>query len=73
MLVTRGLREAVEVAELAMRVPGRASTALLTGVYQLPPDRVVRARRSGSIAAALLAVFSAALVAAAIAAALFIR
>ena len=66
MLVTRGLRDALEVAELAMRVPGRASTALLTGVYQLPPDRVARARRTGSIAAALLAVGSAAVVAAAL-------
>jgi hypothetical protein len=64
MLVTRGLRDALEVAELAMRVPGRASTALLSGVYQLPPEAVARARRSGSIAAALLAVGSAAVVAA---------
>ncbi len=51
MLITRGLRDAVEVAELAMRVPGRASAALLSGVYQLPPDKVVRARRTGTIAA----------------------
>ncbi len=64
MLVTRGMRDTLELAELAMRVPGRASNALLTGVYQLPPDRVVRARRTGSIAAALLAVGSAAVVAA---------
>jgi hypothetical protein len=72
MLITRGLREAVEVAELAMRVPGRASTALLTGVYQLPPDGVVRARRSGSIAAVLLAILSAAMVAAVVALAILV-
>jgi hypothetical protein len=69
MLVTRGLHDAVEVAELAMRVPGRASVALLTGVYQLPPDKVARARRSGSVAAVLLVLVSAGLVAAAVAAA----
>jgi hypothetical protein len=69
MLVTRGLRDAIEVAELAMRVPGRASAALLTGVYQLPPDKAARARRSGSVAAVLLALLSGGLVAAAVAAA----
>ncbi len=53
-----------------MRVPGRASGALLQGVYQLPPDRAARARRAGSLAAALIAVTSAGLVAAAIAVAL---
>ena len=67
MLVTRGLRDAIEVAELAMRVPGRASAALLGGGYQLPPDKVLRARRAGSVAAALLAVASAGLIAAAVA------
>jgi hypothetical protein len=63
MLVTRGMRDAVELAELAMRVPGRASVALLSGVYQLPPDRVARARRFGSAAAALVAVVSGLIVA----------
>ncbi len=70
MLFTRGLRDAVEVAELAMRVPGRASTALLTGVYQLSPDRVVRARRAGTVAAGLLALTSGILIAAVVAVAL---
>jgi hypothetical protein len=70
MLFTRGLRDAVEVAELAMRVPGRASAALLTGVYQLPSDKVARARRAGSVAAALIALTSAGLFAAAVAIAL---
>jgi hypothetical protein len=70
MLFTRGLHDAIELAELAMRVPGRASAALLTGVYQLPADKVARARRAGSVAAALLALTSAGLVAAAVAVAL---
>jgi hypothetical protein len=70
MLVTRGVRDALELAELSMRVPSRASVALLSGVYQLPPDAVARARRAGSVAAALLALASAGLVAAVVAAAL---
>ena len=62
MLATRGLHDALELAELAMRVPGRASQAMLSGIYQLPPDRVARARRTGTLAAALLAVVSGAVV-----------
>jgi hypothetical protein len=62
MLATRGLHDALALAELAMRVPGRASQAMLAGVYQLPPDRVARARRAGSVAAALLAIVSAGVV-----------
>src|SRR5262249_40259444 len=62
MVVTRGLHDALALAELAVRVPSRASQAMLTGIYQLPPDRVARARRTGSIAATLLAVVSAAVV-----------
>jgi len=70
MVFTRGFHDAIELAELAMRVPGRASAALLQGVYQLTPDKVARARRAGSVAAALLAVTSAGLVAAVVAAAI---
>lgn len=70
MLFTRGVRDALELAELAMRVPGRASVALLSGVYQLPPDRLARARRAGSVAAVLLALASAGLVAVIVAVAL---
>jgi len=66
MLVTRGLGAALEVAELAMRVPGRASTAFLSGIYHLPPDRMARARRSGSAAAAMLIVMASAGVLAAV-------
>jgi hypothetical protein len=35
---------------------------MLTGIYQLPPDRAARARRAGSIAATLLVLVSAGLV-----------
>jgi hypothetical protein len=66
MLMTRGLRDAIDLAELAMRVPGRASQAMLSGIYHLPPDRVARARRTGSFAAGLLVVVSGAAVIAAI-------
>jgi hypothetical protein len=69
MLVTRGLGAAAEVAALAMRVPGRASTAFLSGAYHLPPDRMARARRSGSAAAAVLIVLASAGVLAAVVAA----
>jgi hypothetical protein len=62
MLVTRGLHDALALAELAVRVPGRASQAMLTGIYQLPPDRAARARRAGSIAATFLVVASATVV-----------
>jgi hypothetical protein len=72
MLFTRGFHDALEVAELAMRVPGRASTALLTGIYQLPPDRAARARRTGSVAAVLIAVASAGVIAGVIAAAIVV-
>ena len=55
-LATKGLRAALEIIELGMRVPGRASAALLQGVYQLPPDAVARARRAGGVAAAIIAI-----------------
>jgi hypothetical protein len=58
MLVAHGLREAVEVAELALRVPSRAATAFLTGIYDVPPHRVGRARRFGILGVALLGVIT---------------
>jgi hypothetical protein len=54
MLVTRGLNEALEVAEHAVLVPGRAATAFLTSIYQLPAERVGRARRYGLAGAAFV-------------------
>ena len=70
MLVTRGVRDAVSLVELAMRAPRRASTALLSGVYQLTPNQAARARRAGTAAGWALALASGALVAIAIAAAI---
>jgi hypothetical protein len=66
-LATKGLRAALEIVELGMRVPGRASQALLQGVYQLPPEGVARARRVGALAATLIAVASAGLLLGAVA------
>jgi hypothetical protein len=57
-LFSRGLRATLELVELAVHVPGRATVALLQGAYKLSPDALVRARRSGALAAALIAVAS---------------
>jgi hypothetical protein len=61
-LASRGFGAALELVELGVRVPGRASIALLQGVYRLSPEGVARARRTGAVAAALIAVASGALV-----------
>lgn len=62
ILASKGLRAALELLDLAVRVPGKATVALLQGVYMLPPEGVVRARRTGAIAAVLIALISGALV-----------
>jgi hypothetical protein len=54
MLVTRGLHDALEIAEHAVRVPGRAATAFLTGIYQLPADGACHARRYGMVGVTLV-------------------
>lgn len=59
VLATKGLRAMAEIAGLAMRVPGKASDALLQGVYGLSPDAMKKARRSGTAAAVVLAIVSA--------------
>ncbi|UQA62133.1 hypothetical protein [Polyangium aurulentum] len=59
VLVTRGAKAMAEIASLTMRVPGKASLALLTGVYGLAGERAARAQRTGSLVAMLLAVLSA--------------
>jgi hypothetical protein len=61
-LASKGLSAALELLELAVRVPGRATVALLQGVYKLPPEGITRARRVGAIAAVLIALFSGLLV-----------
>jgi hypothetical protein len=59
MLGARGAKAAVEVLGLSMRVPGKASDALLKGVYGLPEDAAARARRTGTFVAIAQAVVSA--------------
>lgn len=69
-LTTKGLRAAAEIGELAMVVPGRAAIALLQGVYQLTPPQIARARRSGAVAAVVIALASAGLALTAVVAAI---
>jgi hypothetical protein len=57
-LFSKGFRATIELFELAMNVPGRATVALLQGAYKLAPEGLARARRTGSLAAALIAVAS---------------
>jgi hypothetical protein len=69
MLAAHGLRAMLEIAERAVLAPGRASAALLQGVYQLRPAEIARARRAGTLAAILIALASAAMVGAVVVAA----
>ncbi|MEP7121323.1 MAG: hypothetical protein ABJE95_10455 [Byssovorax sp.] len=57
-LFSKGFGAMIDLVELAMHVPGRATTALLQGAYKLTPDALGRARRVGSIAAAAIAITS---------------
>lgn len=58
MLITGGTKGAEQVLSASLRVPGKASMALLLGVYALHPDAAERARRAGSIAALGLTIAS---------------
>jgi hypothetical protein len=59
-----------KLLSLSMTVPGRASTALLRGVYGLSPDAAARAKRLGTIGAIVLTLLSGAVVVAVVIAAL---
>lgn len=61
-LFSKGIRATIDLVELAMHVPGRATVALLQGAYRLSPDALARARRVGALAAAMIAVVSGAVV-----------
>jgi hypothetical protein len=63
---SKGLKDALDLIDHAVRVPGRATNALLQGVYKLPPEGVARARRMGAIAAVLIALVSGVVVALAV-------
>ncbi len=58
VLASKGLKDALDLLDVAVRVPGKATAALLQGVYKLPPEAVARARRIGSVAAVLIAIVS---------------
>ncbi|MFO0755639.1 MAG: hypothetical protein U0359_04075 [Byssovorax sp.] len=58
-LFTKGVRAAFGLVDLSITAPAKAATALLQGIYRLPPDQVIRARRAGTIAAVLIAIASA--------------
>jgi hypothetical protein len=57
-LISSGRKGMAELLALSMRAPGRSSTALLQGVYALPPPSAARARRAGGIAAVALTIAS---------------
>jgi hypothetical protein len=57
-LISSGRKGMAELLSLSMRAPSRSSTALLQGVYALPPQSAARARRSGGFAAIALTVAS---------------
>jgi hypothetical protein len=59
MLVTRGLRDALDVVSLAVRVRARATTAFLDGIYELSPERGARAQRFGSAGGLVVGVVTA--------------
>jgi hypothetical protein len=59
MLFSRGIKATGEVMTLAMTVPGKASRALLSGVYGLPEEDVNKAHRWGTKTAVVLAIISA--------------
>jgi hypothetical protein len=61
-LFTGGRAGLAELAKSSARVPGRSSTALLTGVYALGAAATERARRAGTIAAVALSLVSGAVV-----------
>jgi hypothetical protein len=58
MLITHGSKGADELLRASMRVPGRASTALLQGVYALRSDAATRASRAGNITAVAIVLVS---------------
>ena len=57
-LFSSGFRAALALGSVAMNVPGRATTALLRGIYALDEARATRARRRGLFMTMLLVVAS---------------
>lgn len=59
ILLSRGVKATTEVMGLSMTVPGKASRALLSGVYGLPEEDATQAHRLGTKVAIVLAIVSA--------------
>lgn len=59
VLASRDAKKASELLGLSMRVPGKASSALLRGAYGLSDEEAARAQRPGTIVAVGLAFLSA--------------
>jgi hypothetical protein len=57
-LASHGLRATLELAEHGVLAPGRATVAMLKGVYGLRDEEAARARRAGGVAAVVIAVVS---------------
>jgi hypothetical protein len=58
LLLTKGAGPAADLFGLSMGVPGRASMALLMGVYGLRADQAAKARRAGTLVAVVTAIAS---------------
>ncbi|WP_437679474.1 hypothetical protein [Sorangium sp. So ce131] len=58
MILASGRKGVDQLLSVSLRVPGKASTALLQGVYALRPEAADRARRAGSVAALALTITS---------------
>lgn len=60
-IVTQGLGAALQLGKLVVSVPGRASSALLQGIYQLTPPDAAGARRAATLTRWALVALSAVL------------
>ncbi|AUX40807.1 hypothetical protein SOCE26_022080 [Sorangium cellulosum] len=58
MILASGRKGVDQLLSVSLRVPGKASIALLQGVYALRPEAADRARRAGSVAALALTITS---------------
>ena len=70
-LFSKGVRAAFALVDLSVNAPGKAANALLQGIYRLPSEGVARARRTGTIAAGLIALVSGGVVLLAVLAGIF--
>lgn len=57
-LFSTGVRATVNLLDAAMHAPSTSSVAFLQGVYRLAPEALVKARRSGTLAAVAIAILT---------------